>query len=211
VGASSVTLTRTLRYVDATPLTLNGVTGHLYVAPLAKLNHAEDRDADRILVLVPDANEDTGVLVGQDGVSIALKSPAGKNSFTTNTDALGIFQMNIQGATRSRLGLTATPPAHGSAGAARLAELVGPVVCEVGLRELQGTHLAELAVVRFAVKLDPAERAAYERAYRPFSMLRAAFVSARVLNEGIDVPDARTRRNTFDPGSIPCGARDWRT
>ena len=58
----------------------------------------------------------------------------------------------------SRLGLTATPPVHGSAGAARLAELVGPVVCEVGLRELQGTHLAELAVVRFAVKLDPLPR-----------------------------------------------------
>ncbi|MFS8065309.1 MAG: DUF790 family protein [Byssovorax sp.] len=78
----------------------------------------------------------------------------------------------------SRLGLTATPPSHGSAGAARLGDLVGPVVCEVGLRELQGAHLAELAVVRFAVKLEPAERAAYERAYRPFSMLRAAFLRA---------------------------------
>jgi superfamily II DNA or RNA helicase len=93
----------------------------------------------------------------------------------------------------SRLGLTATPPVRGSAGAARLAELVGPVVCEVGLRELQGTHLAELAVVRFAVKLEPAERAAYERAYRPFSMLRAAFLRANPGSDWISCVRAMAR------------------
>lgn len=84
-------------YVDAAPLTLNGVTGHLYIAPLAKPDHVEDRDADRILILVSDANVDTGVFVGQDGVSILLKSPTGKHSFTMNTDLIGIFQMNFQG------------------------------------------------------------------------------------------------------------------
>jgi superfamily II DNA or RNA helicase len=78
----------------------------------------------------------------------------------------------------ARLGLTATPPARGTAGAARLDELIGPLVCEVGVQELAGTHLAELEVVRLLVWLDPEERAEYERSYRPFAAMRAAFLRA---------------------------------
>jgi superfamily II DNA or RNA helicase len=83
----------------------------------------------------------------------------------------------------ARLGLTATPPARGTAGAARLEQLIGPVVCEVGIQELAGSHLAELSVARLSVRLDAAERAEYERSYRPFATLRAAFFRA---NPGCD-------------------------
>src|SRR5688572_10110674 len=40
----------------------------------------------------------------------------------------------------ARLGLTATPPAPGTSGAARLDELIGPIVCEVSMEELAGRH-----------------------------------------------------------------------
>ncbi len=85
------------KYVDAAPMTLGVVVGHLYVAPLGKADHVQDRDADRILVLEPAKDEDTGVFVGKNGASTLLKSPAGKNTFTTNTEAVRIFQMNFQG------------------------------------------------------------------------------------------------------------------
>lgn len=77
-----------------------------------------------------------------------------------------------------RLGLTATPPPRGTAGYERLVELVGPVVCEVAMEELAGTHLAELDVVRIQVRLSAPERADYERSFRPFAMLRAAYARA---------------------------------
>jgi superfamily II DNA or RNA helicase len=72
----------------------------------------------------------------------------------------------------ARLGLSATAPAAGSDGAHRLAALVGPVVKEVPISALTGTHLAELSVVRLPVELDEEERARYER-------LSAAFVDLR--------------------------------
>lgn len=68
-----------------------------------------------------------------------------------------------------RLGLTATAPEAGSAGADRLASLLGPVVFEVGLSTLSGTHLAPMERVHVAVALDPDERALYEASYRPFA------------------------------------------
>jgi len=77
-----------------------------------------------------------------------------------------------------RLGLTATAPAAGSAAERRIEDLIGPLVCEVGVRELVGVHLANLEVVRLAVRLEPDEASAYERAYRPFAELRGAFVRA---------------------------------
>lgn len=75
-----------------------------------------------------------------------------------------------------RLGLTATAPPLGSASEARLADLLGPVVCELGIADLVGTHLAPLDVVRLRVALEPGERECYERSYRPFATLRSAFV-----------------------------------
>ncbi len=78
-----------------------------------------------------------------------------------------------------RLGLTATAPRAGSAEEARLADLVGPIVCELGVADLIGTHLAPLDLVQLRVALDPDERDRYERSYRPFATLRAAFARAR--------------------------------
>ena len=74
-----------------------------------------------------------------------------------------------------RLGLTATAPPDGSAGAACLAALVGPVVCEVGLGELVGIHLADFDITTFHVGLSATEQADYERLTRPFLELRRAY------------------------------------
>jgi superfamily II DNA or RNA helicase len=81
-------------------------------------------------------------------------------------------------AATSRLGLTATAPAADSTSAGRIGELVGPVVCEVALRALIGTHLAKLETVCLKVLLDDDERTAYARHYRPFAELYASFVRA---------------------------------
>jgi superfamily II DNA or RNA helicase len=77
-----------------------------------------------------------------------------------------------------RLGLTATAPDPGSAAARCLEDLIGPLVCEVGVGELLGVHLADLEVLRMAVRLEPDELAAYVRDYRPFAELRGAFARA---------------------------------
>jgi superfamily II DNA or RNA helicase len=71
-----------------------------------------------------------------------------------------------------RLGLTATPPPAGSAGAERLRDLVGPVVYALEIADLAGRDLAPLEVVRIHVSLTPAERAAYERDLAPFARFR---------------------------------------
>ncbi len=74
-----------------------------------------------------------------------------------------------------RLGLSATAPLAGSDGAARLAVLVGPVVLEVAMQELVGTHLAALATVRVPVQLAPDERLRYERLVAKYQELRRDF------------------------------------
>ncbi|MEJ7731255.1 MAG: helicase-related protein [Polyangiaceae bacterium] len=68
-----------------------------------------------------------------------------------------------------RLGLTASAEVPHSAAAERLDELVGPVVYEVALSTLLGTHLAPVDLVRHRVRLGPNEREAYRRAYEPFA------------------------------------------
>lgn len=82
-----------------------------------------------------------------------------------------------------RMGLTATAPDAGSSGEARLEDLVGPLVCEVGVGDLLGVHLADLEIVRLYVGLDQAEHEEYARCHRPFAELRAAFARA---NPGAD-------------------------
>jgi superfamily II DNA or RNA helicase len=67
-----------------------------------------------------------------------------------------------------RLGLTATAPDHASEGMARLADLVGPVVYEIGVGALVGTHLARLSIERIPVRLGPDERLVYDRLVQPF-------------------------------------------
>ncbi len=71
-----------------------------------------------------------------------------------------------------RLGLTATMARPASEGERRLRELLGPVVCELGIADLAGTHLAALDTIRLAVALEEGERARYEHDIEPFRILR---------------------------------------
>lgn len=72
-----------------------------------------------------------------------------------------------------RLGLTATAPHPDSPGAERLRRWIGPVVCELGIDDLVGTHLAELDSLRMHVALSDDERVAYERDIAPWERMRA--------------------------------------
>ena len=74
-----------------------------------------------------------------------------------------------------RLGLTATAPPNETAEALRLQELIGDVAFELCMEDLVGTHLAPLEHVRISVRLDPNERAAYERAIEPLRQLQRTF------------------------------------
>jgi superfamily II DNA or RNA helicase len=76
----------------------------------------------------------------------------------------------------ARLGLTATAPPIESEEMARIDDLVGPVVYELGFEDLLGTHLARLERVRIPVRLTPEERAAYTRGVWPFRELRRAYL-----------------------------------
>jgi len=78
-------------------------------------------------------------------------------------------------AATARLGLTATAPPRGSVPAERLDDAVGPVVFELGFRDLVGTHLAPLTITRVSLKLDAEERALYERGARRFREMSSAF------------------------------------
>jgi superfamily II DNA or RNA helicase len=78
----------------------------------------------------------------------------------------------------ARLGLTATAPPPGSDQAGRIAEIVGPVVFELGFGDLVGTHLANVTITRIAVKLDDDERCAYERGVGRFREMSRAFLRA---------------------------------
>lgn len=75
----------------------------------------------------------------------------------------------------ARLGLSATAPEAGSVAAARLADLVGPVVFEMSYRDLAGRHLAPVSLVRLPVPLEADEREAYEAKTRAFRELCRTF------------------------------------
>lgn len=72
-----------------------------------------------------------------------------------------------------RMGLTATPPEDGSAAAAQLARLVGPVVCELTVADLTGSWLAPLVRLPRMVELGKEERSLYTSGYEPFAKVRA--------------------------------------
>jgi superfamily II DNA or RNA helicase len=76
----------------------------------------------------------------------------------------------------ARLGLTATGPSPGSDRAMLLAELVGPVVFEIGYADLVGTHLAPVTLVRLPVSLDPDEAGTYAAKTRVFGEMRRALL-----------------------------------
>jgi len=84
-----------------------------------------------------------------------------------------------------RLGLTATAEPPGTPGAERLQELIGPVVFELGMSALTGSHLAPLRVVRHLVRLSAEESREYDACYRPFATRLAAI---RAVNPVIDWP-----------------------
>ncbi|HOU94841.1 MAG TPA: DEAD/DEAH box helicase family protein, partial [Polyangiaceae bacterium] len=72
-----------------------------------------------------------------------------------------------------RMGLTATP-AVGPA-EARLDDLVGPAVFQLGLGDLAGVWLADLDVVVLRLRLTPEERLRYEADVLRFRSVYAAF------------------------------------
>jgi superfamily II DNA or RNA helicase len=84
----------------------------------------------------------------------------------------------------ARLGLTATAPDADSEGAARLADLVGPVVFEMGYADLVGKHLAPVTVMKLPVRLDENERAEYDARTRAFLEMRRTFMR---LYPGADI------------------------
>jgi superfamily II DNA or RNA helicase len=77
-----------------------------------------------------------------------------------------------------RLGLTATPPEAGGPGYARLGELIGPVVYEMGVGDLVGTWLADYQAIRRGVRLTDEERNRYDADYIPFAETRRVWVRA---------------------------------
>ncbi len=78
----------------------------------------------------------------------------------------------------ARLGLTATAPERGCDQAARLDEMVGPVVFELAFGDLVGTHLAHVTLTRISVQLDDDERAAYALGTSRFRELCRTFSRA---------------------------------
>jgi superfamily II DNA or RNA helicase len=77
-----------------------------------------------------------------------------------------------------RLGLTATGPEPGSAGACTLENLVGPVLFAMSIGDLAGSHLATFEVVRLRVTLTRDEHEEYHRLSRPFIELRDSLLRA---------------------------------
>jgi superfamily II DNA or RNA helicase len=81
------------------------------------------------------------------------------------------LEMSLAGA---RLGLTATPP-RGTAQAARLAELLGPTVCELAIGDLAGGFLASFDAITLHLDLADAERLRYTRLSDVYTTAYAEF------------------------------------
>jgi superfamily II DNA or RNA helicase len=77
---------------------------------------------------------------------------------------------------KHRLGLTATPP--DTPALARLEELIGPVVYELGVGDLAGTYLAGFDLIELRLPLEPEERRRYADDRRSFASVYRAFVRA---------------------------------
>ena len=72
-----------------------------------------------------------------------------------------------------RLGLTATPPSEPAL--SRLAELIGPVVYQLGIADLSGTWLADFDLLPIHLGLSPDERLAYDADRRTFTEFNRRF------------------------------------
>jgi superfamily II DNA or RNA helicase len=98
-----------------------------------------------------------------------------------------------------RLGLSATPPAAGSDAQRRLELLIGPVVFELRVAALVGSHLAPLTHIHLPVTLDEGERAAYSAGWEPFA---SALRALRRVNRAASYDDLMR-----DLGASPEGRR----
>jgi superfamily II DNA or RNA helicase len=87
-------------------------------------------------------------------------------------------------ASPARLGLTATP-SHGEA-AARLVELVGPVVYQLGVSDLAGEFLSSYDIVPVEIELNLDERATYDESLTMFRRAHRPFVGANPGASWID-------------------------
>lgn len=87
-------------------------------------------------------------------------------------------------ASPARLGLTATP-SHGEA-AAKLVELIGPVVYQLGISDLAGDFLSSYDIVPVEVELNLDERATYDESLTIFRRAHRPFVSANPGASWID-------------------------
>ena len=76
-----------------------------------------------------------------------------------------------------RLGLTATPPA-GPGGVEALELLLGPIVHELLVADLIGSHLADVEMETLRVRLSREERGRYDEAYLPYARMASAFRAA---------------------------------
>ncbi len=94
-----------------------------------------------------------------------------------------------------RLGLTATAPKADSPAARHIQTLIGPVVCDVPIDQLIGTHLAKLDVVPMTVHLQDDELKAYLELEAPFAELcRAHFrLNPRGDFSGLVISLSKTR------------------
>lgn len=75
-----------------------------------------------------------------------------------------------------RIGLTATPPEEGSAAAARIEHLIGPVICELRVADLSGQWLAPFMRLPHSVELTHGERESYDDGYDPFAKARKVWI-----------------------------------
>jgi superfamily II DNA or RNA helicase len=85
------------------------------------------------------------------------------------------LEMSLAGA---RLGLTATPPRN-PAHAARLADVIGPIVYELAIGDLAGRFLASFDAITLHVDLTDEERIVYTTLSQRFTSTFAAFRQTR--------------------------------
>lgn len=103
----------------------------------------------------------------------------------------------------ARLGLTATPPLGEAA--ARLAELLGPVVYRLGVSDLVGGFLSSYDLVPVEIELDVGERASYEASLAIFRCVHRPFVGR---NPGASWADFVRSASRSDEGRRALAA--WR-
>jgi superfamily II DNA or RNA helicase len=94
----------------------------------------------------------------------------------------------------TRLGLTATPP-QGEA-AARLIDLIGPIVYRLGVSDLAGGFLSSYDIVPVEIELNIEERAAYEESLAIFRRTHRPFVASNPGASWVDFVRAASQTDS---------------